>query len=114
MSSKEFFFSSASANAGFAVTPGSFGPCSTFALASAGSERASALPAPSLRNSRRRSQVDFGVIPDDRMRDLHAFVRRPDAGGYASADSALRTIGGTGAGSDFGCSDMPPAPPFRA
>src|SRR5882724_5315892 len=54
MSSKEFFFSSGKAKAGLAVTPGSFGPCSTFARAKAGSERANALPAPSFRNSHRR------------------------------------------------------------
>jgi len=51
---KEFFFSSGKAKAGLSVTPASFGPCSTFARAKAGSESASALPAPSFRNSRRR------------------------------------------------------------
>src|SRR2546428_892822 len=70
MSSKEFFFSSANAWFGLAVTPASFGPCSTFALANAGSDRASALPAPSLRNSRRRTYSDLGVTSDQRMRDL--------------------------------------------
>src|SRR5437870_4458307 len=70
MSSKEFFFSSGNAYCALAVTPASFGPCSTFALANAGSERASALPAPSLRNSRRRTYNHFGVTSDERMRDL--------------------------------------------
>src|SRR2546429_7182968 len=70
MSSKEFFFSSANAWFGLAVTPASFGPCSTFALANAGSDRASALPAPSLRNSRRRTYSDLGVTSNERMRDL--------------------------------------------
>src|SRR3989475_656535 len=70
MSSKEFFFSSGNAYCALAVTPASFGPCSTFALANAGSERASALPAPSLRNSRRRTYNHFGVTSDERMSDL--------------------------------------------
>src|SRR5437016_4611555 len=70
MSSKEFFFSSGNAYFALAVTPESFGPCSTFALANAGSERASALPAPSLRNSRRRTYNHFGVTSDERMTDL--------------------------------------------
>jgi len=54
MSSKAFFFSSANAYFGFAVTPASFAPCSTLAFAKAGSDSASALPAPRFRNSRRR------------------------------------------------------------
>src|SRR5438552_3135755 len=62
--------SSANARFGLAVTPASFGPCSTVALASAGSARASALPAPSLRNSRRRTYSDLGVTSNERMRDL--------------------------------------------
>src|SRR5438132_14024513 len=70
MSSKEFFFSSANAWFGLTVTPAIVGPCSTFALANAGSDRASALPAPSLRNSRRRTYSDLGVTSDQRMRDL--------------------------------------------
>src|SRR5438132_228969 len=70
MSSKEFFFSSGNAYFALAVTPESFGPCSTFVLANAGSERARALPAPSLRNSRRRTYNHFGVTSDERMTDL--------------------------------------------
>src|SRR3954462_13358011 len=84
MSSRAFFFSSARAYFGLAVTPASFGPCSTFARAKAGSESKRVLPAPRRRNSRRRRYHDFGVTPDDRIRDLRTLLRGPDARGYVT------------------------------
>src|SRR3954471_4854556 len=105
MSSKGFFFSSGSAYFGFGVTPASFCPCAgTAPFATAGSASATALPAPSFRNSRRLRYSGFGVISDQRIDDLRPLLRRDARGGYASAGSALRTIGGTGAGSGFGVS----------